>query len=113
MLYYAQSTAVLNAVSPESSPPFHFSFTTFIYYLILPSHSLTLIPCLQLKYLLIPCLQLKYLLIPCLQLKYLFLTTTSSILHSISHSLNQFIYQHLHCFPQSLAISHLFTICFL
>ena len=32
MLYYAQSTAVLNAVSPESSPPFHFSFTTFIYY---------------------------------------------------------------------------------
>ena len=66
---------------------FHFSFTTLFtisFYLI--SHSLTLIPCLQLKY--------------------LFLTT--SYLHSISHSLNQFIYQHLHCLilPQSLAICH-------
>src|SRR5436190_21804431 len=80
MLYYAQSTAVLNAVSPESSPPFHFSFTTFITissYLI--SRSLTLIPCLPLKYLFL---------------------TTSSILHSIIYL------QHLHCFPQSLAIFH-------
>jgi len=51
MLYYAQSTAVLNPVSPES---FHHSISpllllfTISSYLL--SHSLTLIPCLQLKY---------------------------------------------------------------